>query len=139
MQFSKQNNLIRVARVAGPSHNFLALELAETAHNTEVDELAGDGRRTLEPDDVRREVLNGVAEAARSLGLQVTVGRLKFVPSDTGPASIYRALAGALIEHFEADIRLLHPQKLAPKRTPLARRGQRATSSTGPRSRQHEA
>ncbi len=138
MQFSKQDNLIRVARIAGPSHNFLALELAETAPDTEVDELAGDSRRDLDPDDVRRELLTDVTEAAQSLRLQVSVSRLKFAPSDTGPASIYRALAGALIQHYAADIRLLRPQKRPDKRTPSAGRGQRETRSVGPRPSQHD-
>lgn len=110
MQFSKERNLIRVVRISGPMHNFLALELAESPTDTRMDELEAPGSRNLDPEAVRREVATGVAEAASSLGLKVFVKRLRFVPTDTGPAEIYRGLADALVRHFAAEIPSLHSQ-----------------------------
>ncbi len=104
MNFSRRDNFFRVVQITGPAHNLLGLELTGLPADAEIVEHPAPGPRRLDASEVKREVVAGVAEEAEALDLHVSVRRLEFVPSDSGPAATYRPLARALIRHFAEEI-----------------------------------
>jgi hypothetical protein len=107
MQFVRLGNSFRVARITGPSHNLLGIELGEGRTLAEdpsigVLSLAADGEPgvLLSASEVRDAVLMGVAEANEELGTIYSVKQIEFVPSDSPPAETYRFLARAIIERL---------------------------------------
>lgn len=97
MQYRFDGEFHRLARVTGPTHNFLALRLDEGPPGAApvVRPLAvaeGEPSR-LDASDVTAAVLAGVADANREAGTRYVVRELQFVPADSPPAAVYRALA----------------------------------------------
>ncbi len=99
MRFTRTAELIQLVHIAGPTHNMLGLQLAAEPGELEIEELAPQGPIQLEAEDVRQEACAGVREANEALGAAYTLRRIQFVPSDTGPARIYRELASAIVHH----------------------------------------
>ncbi len=109
MRFTRRGDLIRVVHITGPTHNLLGLQLATEPISAEVEELDAPGTRQLEAADVQREVCAGVEDANAALGTRFTVQRIQFVPSDSGPASFYRDLAHAIVQHVAEKTGTEHP------------------------------
>ena len=109
MRFTRNGDLIRVVHVTGPTHNLLGLQLATEPLIREIEELDVPGARQLEAADVEREVCAGVEDANAALGTRFAVGRIQFVPSDSGPASFYRELARAVVQHVAEETGTKHP------------------------------
>jgi hypothetical protein len=105
MQFSRSGAVVRVVRITGPSHNLLGLELAGQTGDVEVEEMEVPGTRHLHASDVRQNVQMGVADANDELNTQYAIRRIQFVPSDTGPAGVYRELAKAIVHHVASSER----------------------------------
>ena len=111
MQFGRDGDLHVVARTTGPTHNYLGLELVATGPTdddtapiaVERIVLDADERALLDADDVREQVLAGVEDASCELGTDLRVVRIRFVVSDSPPASIYRGLAHRLAERAVAE------------------------------------
>ena len=121
MQFSKQEDLIRVVRISGPAHNLLGLQFGDHAQAPELEELSAPGRHNLQAADVAREVMAGVDEAAGELGLTLRLQRIQFVASDTGPASVYRDLASAAVRRYASELDTAGPPTRLEPRMQTAR------------------
>ena len=103
MRFTRNGDLIRVVHITGPTHNLLGLQLATEPLTRKIEELDLSGARQLAAADVEREVCAGVEDANAALGTRFAVGRIQFVPSDSGPASFYRELARAIVQHVAQE------------------------------------
>lgn len=62
--------------------------------------MIGNAQVKLGEEDVRLNVIAGVAEANREFGTNYVVKRIQFVPNDTPPAETYRYLARAIVERL---------------------------------------
>lgn len=105
MQFIKDNDLYKVARITGPTHNFLAIRLSETKCVTQVTPLPikqGDVER-LDGEKVLAQVLNGLAEVNQELVKEYFVSEVQFVPSDTESSSVYSFLVSELIKRIDSN------------------------------------
>lgn len=98
------DELYKIARTTGPTHNFLALALDEVGGRDVVPEAlvlndSDDVRVT--PDMVKNQVMNAVAEFNAGFETTYGVNRIQFVVSDTlQPADIYKQLALEVLRHF---------------------------------------
>ena len=104
MQYIKDKDLYKVARITGPTHNLLAVRLSEKKCSTQVVSLPikqGDIER-LEGDEVLAQVLAGLDEVNKELEKEYFISEVQFVPSDTGPISIYEFLVKELIKRIDS-------------------------------------
>lgn len=104
MQFSREGPYHRVARITGPRHNLLDLEIVEGTEPIApvLEELPQIGTCSHEPLDhqsVMRHVLGGVKAANAKLGTTYSVRSIRIVRNDTPPAEVYEMLAALLVEH----------------------------------------
>lgn len=103
MQFAKIENVYRVARITGPNHNLLGIELGDESYDSVAIEALPDNKSSdtcLPIEDVKRYVLEGVRQANKEFGTNYLVKRIEFVASDTPPAEIYKLLAYTIIERL---------------------------------------
>ncbi len=99
MQVIKDGDLYKIARITGPTHNFLALRFGLTAGPTpRVEALASRSGARLDGDALGGEVEKGVADANQRLGTSYQVDLIQFVPDDTPPETAYRGLAERITE-----------------------------------------
>ena len=99
MQFSRVGDAVQVVRITGPAHNLLRLEFGEPSGAVQVRNLEESGSVLLQPDEVEREVLQGVSKMGASFDIDVRVRAIGYVASDTPPASIYFDLTRALVAY----------------------------------------
>ena len=105
MQFIKDNDLYKVARITGPSHNFLAIKLSETKCSTQITPLQikpGDVEK-LDGQSVLNQVLSGLDEINQELGKEYFISEVQFIPSDTESSSVYGFLIGELIKRIDSN------------------------------------
>ena len=102
MQFSRDGDWYQVARITGPTHNMLGLKLCEPQATRPIIEAisAVEEARVVDPDDVQRQVLEGVSQANAQLGTNFQVAAIRFITTDTPSSSIYGALAKVIVEHY---------------------------------------
>lgn len=100
MQFSRDGDWRQVIRIAGPSHNLLALKMGKLgASGPNVERISvGKEAPVIDADDVLRQVLEGVTEANAQLGRDYQVTAIRFVTTDTPSSTIYRSLAKVIVE-----------------------------------------
>ena len=105
MQFSRDGEWYQVIRITGPSHNLLALQFdAPGASGPTVERLSVSNEApVIEADDVKSQVLDGVAEANAYLGTAYSVAAIRFVTTDTPSLSIYRSLAKVIVEQVTQE------------------------------------
>jgi hypothetical protein len=100
----KDGQVYKVARVTGPTHNFLGLVLSLNSTPTvpRVETMAVEAldvtAATIPKDEVVRQVLKGVAEANEEYGTQFRVDVIQYVPTDSRDDLVYMSLAKAIIE-----------------------------------------
>jgi hypothetical protein len=105
MQFIKDNDLYKAARITGPTHNFLAIRLSGTNCDTKVTPLPikqGDVER-LDGKKVLAQVLNGLDEVNQELGKKYFVSEIQFIPSDSESSSVYGLLINELIKQIDSN------------------------------------
>jgi len=102
MQFAKSGDWYSISRITGPTHNLLRIRFGDQDIEPTIDKIAGDiyAPTGLVAEDIRHEVIAGVAEANATLGTSYFARAIGYVPSDTPPVSIYRYLAKSLVEHL---------------------------------------
>jgi len=105
MQFIKDNDFYKVARITGPTHNFLAVRLSETKCSTEITALPikeGELER-IDAKKVLYQVLNGLDAINLELGKKYFISEIQFVPSDSESSSVYELLISELIKRIDLD------------------------------------
>jgi len=105
VQFLVDGDVYRVVRITGPTHNMLGLKFVtgDEPNDLKLEPLSSDADvqgATLRPDEIRHNVLEGVADANRTLGTNYRVGLIQFLPSDSPPVVVYRELARRLVERI---------------------------------------
>lgn len=103
MQFVRDGEFFKVARVTGPTHNFLALRFGE-ADSPNVVILDAEATILLSEENVRKQVLAGVSRANAELGTRYRVAEMQFLRGDTKPEEIYQELAMALTKRMHEDL-----------------------------------
>ncbi|MDB5304976.1 MAG: hypothetical protein JWM97_2525 [Phycisphaerales bacterium] len=100
MQYSRDGNLHRIARITGPMHNFLAIEFGGTDANSCIVERlvrAAGTSGELHGEEVKKWVLNAVASANAEFGTHLVVRRIQYVADDTPDANAYAIIAHELV------------------------------------------
>ncbi|MBN0989898.1 hypothetical protein [Amphritea pacifica] len=105
MQFIKDNDLYKVARITGPTHNFLAIRLSKKKCVPQVIPLPikQGGVERLDKEKVLAQVLNGLDVVNQELGKEYFVSEIQFVPSDTESSSVYIFLVNELIKRIDSN------------------------------------
>jgi hypothetical protein len=110
MQFTRIGRLDVVTRISGPHHHFLGIEFsADGGSSTPQLERVGIAgvEAAVEPPgaraDLRREVLDAVAEANSRLGTHLTVARIRYCADDPSLPGVYGRLARSLVEHVAQE------------------------------------
>lgn len=101
MQYRFDGQFHQLSRATGPTHNFLALALADTARSVvpsaEPLDVGDGGAPRLDAGEIARAVCEGVAEANRKFGCDYAARRIQFVPPNSPPATVYRHLAREIV------------------------------------------
>lgn len=107
MHFSQRDTFYQISRITGPTHNFLALDLAE--HNEyskpAIEQLPPHGECRHAPLDEQRlldAVIEGVEQANRRFGTHFIVRAVRYVANDTGPETVYGYLALSIVERLHS-------------------------------------
>lgn len=101
MRFYKKDDTYIVTRITGPHHNYLGLRVAEGSGNESTIQLIdlekGD-RKTLNGDDIRSSVAQGIKDANILFGTSYFASTISYISSDTNNLDIYRKLAFSIVE-----------------------------------------
>lgn len=102
MQFLAENDFYKVARITGPSHNFLAIRLSEKDCMTTAAALPvrNGGSSNIRKDDVLLQVLSGLQSINVELNSEYHIAEVQFIPSDTESDSVYRMLTRELVRRI---------------------------------------
>lgn len=104
MQFIKDNDFYKVARITGPTHNFLSIRLSDTKCSPKVTALPvrqGELKK-LDGQEVLSQVSNGLDTVNIELGKKYFVSEVQFVPSDSESSSVYKLLIHELIKRIDS-------------------------------------
>lgn len=102
MQFAFDNGIYKVARITGPSHNFLGIQLTEQEVDITTCPLPikeGEIPR-IGSDEVLSQVKTGLALVNQEAEAKYFVSLIQFVPSDTKSPGVYEMLTVALIRRI---------------------------------------
>lgn len=105
MQFIKDKDLYKAARITGPTHNLLAIRLSDRKCSTKATALPtkqGETER-LDSEEVLTQVLSGLEDINRELGREYFISEIQFIPSDSKPTSTYRLLVRELIKRIDEE------------------------------------
>ena len=104
MRFSKRGAFYQVSRVTGPTHNFLAVELATTPQRTppQIEALQGfcNGHEELDPAEIVRSVLEGLALANGTFNTEYEATHVQCHLGDNPPEVVYGVLAYKIVERL---------------------------------------
>ncbi|MCW7552810.1 hypothetical protein NX722_09175 [Endozoicomonas gorgoniicola] len=105
MQFIKEKNFFKVARITGPTHNLLSIRLSKSKCSPKITPLPvkrGEIER-LKGEAVLTQVLAGLDIVNKELQKQYFVLEIQFIPSDSQPASVYNLLVQELIKRIDSN------------------------------------
>lgn len=105
MQYAFGNGFYKIARTAGSSYNFLAICLAETEQDIEIEPLPlkeGQAER-LSAHHVLPQIKAGLIRACKELGRDYFIAKAQFIPSDSFSSSVYEDLTIELISRIDRE------------------------------------
>jgi len=105
MQFIKEDDLYKVARITGPSHNLLGVRLSDVQCSIKMTPLPmSTGEiEVLDGQKVRSQVLKGLDAVNLELCKHYFISEIQFIPSDTASSSVYIDLIQSLIQWIDAE------------------------------------
>ncbi|CCN72623.1 conserved hypothetical protein [Vibrio nigripulchritudo SFn118] len=105
MIYIRDNNLYKIARITGPTHNFLAIRLSESKCSIKVKALFSRTEEELRIDEesVVAQVLSGLTSTNLELKTEYYVSEIHYVPSDTKSSSVYKFLTIELLRRIDAN------------------------------------
>ena len=104
MKITGNGEMLQIARITGPTHNFLRLTFASQAQGPAHPRIVVDQPPALlQQDELCAAVLQGSDEAGGLDDLGLCIASILYVGSDTPIASTYRGLARRLIEHKRSE------------------------------------
>lgn len=103
MQFVLDNGVYKVARITGPSHNFLGIRLSDDKRKMKVLSLQSDCCKILRinEEEVVNQVSLGLARINENLSKQYFISEVQFVASDTYSSDVYELLTMELISRID--------------------------------------
>ena len=104
MQFIKDKEFYKVARITGPNHNFLAIRLSENECSPKIVSLPIKDKEIAKVDgkEVLKQVQSGLLTVNQELKQKYFVSEIQFVPSDTESTCIYEFLIQELIKRIHS-------------------------------------
>jgi hypothetical protein len=103
MQFVKDGDVYKVARITGSQDNILGVSFSDQEASIEV--IEWDAKRGAKlkssSDQVLEQVLSGLKEVNQALGKKYFLSKIYFLPSDSSANSIYEFLIKELIKRLE--------------------------------------
>jgi hypothetical protein len=105
MHFSRAGPWYNVSRITGPRHNFLGIKWSSSSIEQPIETHALPGkcaccRLELNADEVREQVLRGVAEGNSVHQTGFVVSGIQFFTSDSNIPDVYRFLATAIVKRL---------------------------------------
>lgn len=103
MQFIKDGDVYKVARITGSQDNILGVSFWDQEARVEVVEwdVKRGAKVKSSSDQVLKQVLLGLREANLALGKNYFLSKIYFLPSDSSSNSVYALLIRKLIERFD--------------------------------------
>lgn len=106
MQFISNAPIFKLVRITGPKHNFLVVQLAETAIEGPVRVEALDAvpncTAPIEPSEVLDNALKAIADLEAETGKRYFLEVIKYVASDSRPADVYYDMTKEIIRRIES-------------------------------------
>lgn len=104
MQFVKDGEIYKVARITGVQDNLLGITLADAPTKIDLVALpASDARKAkTNPDEVLRQVAEGLSEVNLELGSNYHVSKIFYLPHESAANSVYKLLIVELIRRIDA-------------------------------------
>lgn len=105
MHFSRSDSFYHITRITGPTHNFLALDIAEHNEAVEpaIEQLPPHGEcrhAALDQQRILEAAVEGVEQANKRFGTRFVVRTVRYVANDTGPERVYALLALKIVERI---------------------------------------
>ncbi|MGI4787816.1 MAG: hypothetical protein ACRYFS_03090 [Janthinobacterium lividum] len=104
MLFSKRETFYQVSRVTGPTHNFLAIELATGSGEKHIliEDTPGFciGHAKLIPEAITSAVVEGLMLANHAFNATYRATHIQYHMSDSLPEAIYGVMAFKIVEHL---------------------------------------
>jgi hypothetical protein len=105
MQFTVDHDVYKVARIAGPEHNFLGLRFGGNGQEIDVRQLPmriGE-RPQIDQDAVLAQVNEGLLEVNDELGTAYAIFQVFIVLSDSPSKTVYKYLTIELIKRIDSQ------------------------------------
>lgn len=104
MQFVKDGEIYKVARITGVQDNLLGITLADHQGQAELIALAIDDAKKakVSPDEILRQVTEGLAEVNLELGKNYFLSKIFYLPHESAANSVYKLLIAELIKRIDA-------------------------------------
>jgi hypothetical protein len=109
MQYLRRGEWHQLVRITGPRHNLLWLRLSDgdepvsLPHVERIQDPRGDATPELHDQDVAAAVIAGVSRANEKLGTAFAATHVRYVESDSPPASNYELLAEELVKRAASE------------------------------------
>lgn len=104
MQFVKSGEVYKVARITGVQDNFLGITLTDQQVEIELVALPVDksGSVKISPDELLRQVMDGLSEVNLELGKDYRLAKLFYSPQESASHDVYKLLISELIRKIDA-------------------------------------
>jgi len=111
MQFVLDDGVYKVARITGPTYNFLGIRISNTEEEIKVVPLNKSGEITrIDERDVIRQVRSGLALVNQELSRRYFISEVQFVTSDTYSPDVYANLTMELIKRIDSGAQFVKPE-----------------------------
>ncbi|MEW8229297.1 MAG: hypothetical protein AB2745_03160 [Candidatus Thiodiazotropha endolucinida] len=103
MQFIKDGDVYKVARITGSQDNILGVSFSDQEVNIEVVEwdVKRGAKVKSSSDQVLEQVVSGLREANQALGKNYFLSKIYFLPSDSSSNLVYAFLIQELVEQLD--------------------------------------
>lgn len=104
MQFVKDGEIYKVARITGVQDNLLGITLVDAQVKVDLVALPASDTRNAKtnPDEVLRQVAEGLSEINLELGKDYHISKIFYLPHESAANSVYKLLTVELIRRIDA-------------------------------------
>ncbi|MGW8338438.1 hypothetical protein ACWGY7_00055 [Xanthomonas axonopodis pv. khayae] len=104
MQFIKDGDIYKVARITGVQDNILGVIFTNKLSEVEIVALKIDESKKImaKPDDVLRQLFEGLAEICAELGKVYYLAKVFYLPNESSENSVYKILIRELVKKVDA-------------------------------------
>ena len=107
IEFSKKDNIYKIARMTGNRYNILGISFANKAsieNNIEIIEWnfpkIDNSKIRTSKKEILDQVLSALNSINQALGTNYTLSKIYYVPSEDGSSKIYQTLIRSLIKYY---------------------------------------